>query len=71
VARLEPVTDASAWYAADYADPASYAYYLTEKDIAELDQAVALVETRGLDIKVALLTPLRHFVFSPSNFDSS
>jgi len=49
--RLEPINDASAWYAADYHDPASYTYRLTEADIAEIEQAVALVETRGLAIK--------------------
>lgn len=52
VRPLEAVTDsASAWWATDYADPASYTYRLTAEDIEELDQAVALVETRGLDIK--------------------
>ena len=52
---MEPIKDASAWYAADYSDPASYTYRLTEEDIAEIDQAVALVETRGLAIEVMLL----------------
>eukprot|EP00192_Tetraselmis_astigmatica_P010488 CAMPEP_0117669910 /NCGR_PEP_ID=MMETSP0804-20121206/12419_1 /TAXON_ID=1074897 /ORGANISM="Tetraselmis astigmatica, Strain CCMP880" /LENGTH=377 /DNA_ID=CAMNT_0005478069 /DNA_START=119 /DNA_END=1252 /DNA_ORIENTATION=+ len=48
---LQPIQDRSAWYAADYTGKDSYTYYLTPQDVAELDQAVYLVETRGLDIQ--------------------
>lgn len=40
---LTPVQGRSAWYASDYQDPESFAYQLTDADIAELEAAAAQV----------------------------
>jgi hypothetical protein len=44
----QPVTDASAWHAAEFEADRSWEYYLDDGHIAELTQALAAVKDRGL-----------------------
>ena len=46
----QPVVDPAAWTAEDLESDQSWIHPLTEREIAELDAAIARVEERGLDI---------------------
>lgn len=48
---LRPVVDPAGWYREDFAGRDSWMYRLSAAEIAELHEAVAAVEARGLDLK--------------------
>ena len=52
IVPFTPVHGPDAWYAKDYADPASYTYLLSRADVAELDAAVKRVKSSGLKLEV-------------------
>jgi hypothetical protein len=51
VELLKPAIDPAGWYPADFAERDSWMYRLSAPEIAELHDAVAAVEARGLDLK--------------------
>ena len=56
-----------AWKAAEYQDLSKAMYVFSDSDIAELDEAIAAVQERGLEIKVSFLTqqPCATVVLAP------
>jgi hypothetical protein len=49
--QFQPVNGPHVWYASEYQEPLSYAYKLTEQDIAELEAAQQQVSTSGKELK--------------------